>query len=602
MAAARKFFDGIKNLVANLGTDRDKAAGNYYGAPCLTDEQLLNAYRGAWLPRKLVDIPAKDACRKWRTWSASKEEITAIEAEEKRLNVRGKVLEARIKARLFGGAAILIGDGSLNPSTPLRPDAFKQGGIRHLTVLTRRQLTPTELETDPYSERFGKPKMYRLAARGDVQIHPSRLVVFIGASLPDDELAGGNEHGWGDSVLLAPFAVVKQSDGTTANIASLIFEAKIDVIRIPNLMNNMADSVYEAQLLERLELAAIAKGINGTLLLDKEEEYEQKTANFANLTELMMAFLQQVAGAADIPMTRLLGQSPGGLNSSGESDLRNYYDHVSADQEMVMAPAMALLDECLIRSALGKRPPEVYYTWSSLWQTKDTERAEIGAKAADTIKKLDETGLFPDMALARAAVNMLVETGVMPGLEEAIDEFGLEVPDDEVDEEQAATTIRNADAAPRSLYVSRKVLNADEIIAWAKSQGFNATLPADDLHVTIAFSRQAVDWMKVGEAWGSDPQGGMTIAPGGARLLDRFGEGAVVLLFNSSELAWRHMAIREAGASWDWPDYQPHITLTYEPGAVDLDAVEPYRGRIELGPEIFEEVDSEWREKIKEVA
>src|SRR5690606_2306274 len=111
------------------------------------------------------------------------------------------------------------------------------------------------------------------------------------------------------------------------------------------------------------------------------------SASFASLTDLMLAFLQQVSGAADIPMTRLLGQSPGGLNASGEPDLRNYYDHVSAQQEMVLAPAMALLDECLIRSALGSRPPEVFYTWSSLWQTKDTERAEIGNKAADTVKK-----------------------------------------------------------------------------------------------------------------------------------------------------------------------------------------------------------------------
>ena len=43
------------------------------------------------------------------------------------------------------------------------------------------------------------------------------------------------------------------------------------------------------------------------------------------------------------------------------------------------------------------------------------------------------------------------------------------------------------------------------------------------------------------------------------------------------------------GASHDYPDYQPHISLTGEP--VNLDGVEPYRGEIVLGPEVFAEVD-----------
>lgn len=61
---------------------------------------------------------------------------------------------------------------------------------------------------------------------------------------------------------------VKQADSTSANIASLVFEAKVDVLNIPNLMSQLADPAYEAQLLQRLQLAAMAKGINGMLVLD----------------------------------------------------------------------------------------------------------------------------------------------------------------------------------------------------------------------------------------------------------------------------------------------------------------------------------------------
>jgi hypothetical protein len=61
-----------------------------------------------------------------------------------------------------------------------------------------------------------------------------------------------------------------------------------------------------------------------------------------------------------------------------------------------------------------------------------------------------------------------------------------------------------------------------------------------------------------------------------------------VLMFASSQLYWRHREIVEAGASHDFPDYTPHVSLTESP--VDLSGVEPYRGRIVLGPEIFEEL------------
>ncbi|WP_238174948.1 anti-CBASS protein Acb1 family protein, partial [Pseudomonas aeruginosa] len=86
MGVRRFLTDKLVNFVANLGTERDKAAGSFYAPVVLTDEQLHNAYRGAWFPRKVVDIPAKDATRRWRAWQASKAQIEKIEAEEKRLH------------------------------------------------------------------------------------------------------------------------------------------------------------------------------------------------------------------------------------------------------------------------------------------------------------------------------------------------------------------------------------------------------------------------------------------------------------------------------------------------------------------------------------
>ncbi|MFP5078298.1 anti-CBASS protein Acb1 family protein [Rhizobium sp. YIM 134829] len=596
--------DSLTSLVSRMGTDRDKAATVFYTNPLLTDDQILAAYRGSWLPRKIVDIPALDACRKWRDWQAEKGQIQSIEAEENRLNLKGKILEALTKARLFGGAAIFIGTGSPTPDKPLTDSEVGRQGLKYLTVLSRRDMTPGPIDQNVTSEFHGRPSYYEMTgADMMVRIHPSRLVLFVGARHPDPLMSGALE-GWGDSVLTSTLDAIKNADSTAGNIASLIFEAKIDIIRIPNFMASLSDETYKQKIIERYTLANMAKGINGTLLLDKEEEYESKAAQVAGLTDILMAFMQIVSGAADIPVTRLLGQSPAGMNATGASDMKNYHDRVQSIQQLELTPAMHRLDECVIRSALGSRPPEVNYRWAPLEQMSEKERAEIFTATANAARQLVGTGAGQEIiardAVSRALVNRLSEDGVLPGIEDAVEEFGEIGEQEPSAEELAASAAARAangnnvtrmqqaanDAAPRTLYVSRKVLNAADLIAWAKEQGFTSTLEASDLHVTIAYSRAPVDWMAVGETWQSE----LKVAAGGPRLLERFDGGAVVLLFKAAELDWRHADIIRAGASWDHPEYQSHITISYDGDPADLSGIEPYRGEIVLGPEIFEEL------------
>ncbi|WP_313242139.1 phage portal protein [Stenotrophomonas sp.] len=593
MGKLTQLKDGLVNLVANLGTPRDKAAATFYGVPTLSEQEADNAYRGTWLARKVIDIPAMDSCRKWRGWSADQGQITAIEAEEKRLGLQQKVLKAMIRARLTGGAALYIGTGQSDPTLPLKPESIGKSGIRHINVLSKRVLQAGELDLDPESPGYAQPAFYTLSSgkAGQVQIHPSRLVILHGAEKPDPEFGIGD--GWGDSVLLAISKAIKDADATAANVASLVFEAKVDVIKIPNFMSMLADPEFEKQVLQRLQLAAMAKGINGALLLDSGEDYAQKQLQLGGLVDLLMGFLQLTSGASDIPMTRLLGQSPGGLNSSGESDLRNYYDRISSNQELVLQPSLQVLDECLIRSALGSRPPEVFYSWRSLWQTTDTERAGIGKTTADTIKTIAETRLVPEAVMSAVAVNMLTEAGVAPGLEAEMLEWTKADPDgldqDEGDlSEGSVPATPVVDAEPRPLYVNRKVVNTSDIAAWATEQGI--TDLREDLHVTVAYSRQAFDWIKAGNAneWGTDGSDQLVIPEGGPRAVEPLGGMSAVLLFASSQLCWRHESIIRAGGSHDYPDYTPHISLTK--ATIDLSKVEPYRGRIVLGPEIFEEI------------
>jgi len=443
------YNDSLTSLTSQMGTERDKAATVFYTHPVMTDDQIVAAYRSSWLPRKIVDIPALDACRKWRNWQAEDDQIELIEAEEKRLNLKGKILETFTKARLFGGAGLYIGTGDGNLSAPLEPESIGKGGLKYLTVLSRQDMSAGEISQDVLSEYHGWPTYYEVTGAAQmVRIHPSRLVLFIGAKQPHS-LATTFNQGWGDSVLTSTLNAIHNADSTSRNIASIIFEAKVDVIRIPNFMASLGSAEYRSKLLERYTLANMAKGINGTLLLDKEEEYETKSATLAGLTDILMAFMQVVSGAADIPVTRLLGQSPAGMNSTGTSDMKNYHDRIQSMQELEMTPAMARLDECLIRSATGTRDQDIHYTWAPLEQMSEKERADIFKMKADAARALigSTSGqeIIPRDALSDAMVNSLIEDGSLPGLEAAIDEYG-KLSEQEPSEEELAASAAAAES------------------------------------------------------------------------------------------------------------------------------------------------------------
>lgn len=122
------------------------------------------------------------------------------------------------------------------------------------------------------------------------------------------------------------------------------------------------------------------------------------------------------------------------------------------------------------------------------------------------------------------------------------------------------------------------------IRAWAAAQGFQTV--ADDLHVTLAYSRAPVDLSGVALLDGFS-------VPRAGRALDQFGD-AVVLTLTSTRLTEQWQAMRDAGASWDFPGYQPHITITYEKGGVELADVLPYAGPIVLLDEERSALDSDF--------
>ena len=615
--------DRLSNLLTGLGTASDKKIGNVQGFSPIDATVLHAMYREDWLAAKIVDIIPNDMTREGREWQAEGDQIEAIEKVEQapRIALLQKVNKALKLARLDGGAGIFIGIRGQDPGEELNLNSVGKDDLEYLHVLGQQDVTTGPLIRDVMSPYFDEPEYYEINSQDGMQVrvHPSRVVRFVGAEILDRNARQSTQ--WGDSVLQKVYAAVQNATSSQEHIASLIPEMKLDIIYVPGLSKHLQDPASTQKLTERFTYANQMKSLFRMHLLEGNgangdnalgEKWEQKQISFAQLPELMQQYLKIAAGASDITLMRLLQDAPSGLGTNGENALKSYYDNVMARQRTELQPALNRLDEVIIRSATGGRDTSIYYTWRPLYSLSEKEKAEVFKMKADAARQIAGTGgaspeLMPIEALSKALVNELVEDGSLAGLEAAIEEFGyLDEQEDGEDDEGAALGAANqnqplprqnmvaADAAPRTLYVSRKVVNAPAIIRWAKSQGFDTTLEASDLHVTIAFSRTPVDWFAVGESWASEIQ----IAAGGPRQMEQFGE-ATVLRIASRELTWRHEEIERAGASWDHPEYAPHITISYGFKG-DLSKVEPYQGEIVLGPELFAEVTEDWAEGLSE--
>lgn len=613
------FRDGLANVMSGRGTSVDKRTFNAWGMVQMAPQEAEAAYRTNWLARKIVDIPAKDMTREGRAWQAKKDDIEKLEAEENRLQLWSKLLRCLILARLFGGAALIPYTGDLDLEQPLNLNAVKAGGLRFIHVLNRWQLSVGEEITDVTSEWFGRPEWYEITGRqgtSRARLHPSRVFDFVGQRVPEGtQFTAADSWYWGDSVLQAIDETIKDATAAANGFAALTDVAAVSIYKIPELLDSVGTQEYEDRLLNMIGLSHRGRSTHRAELIDKDMDWEQRQVTWDGIPEVMMSFMELVAGAADIPVTRLLGQSPKGLQSTGKGEQQDYHDKVKADQKEILRPQLERLDELLIRSALGSRPSDIYFEFNDLEQPDEAKDAEIEKKVADTIKVYSDTGLINEDVLGKMARGRIIEGGRWPGSEAAFEESdneGLADPEEDPDagktqaelaaekveamrlagavtDAQAVTLI--TDAKPRTLYVQRTVLNVAEIKAWAKKQG----LPElqDDLHVTVCYSRTPIDWLKVGNPsdWGGDKSGEITIPAGGPRVVEPLGDRTAVLMFASSELSWRHEAIVRAGASHDYEDYIPHISLTGED--VDLSNVEPYRGAIRLGPEVFEEIAGE---------
>lgn len=621
------FSDSLRSAIAAVnpfgGLGQQSVA-----APVFTHQFALAAYRSSGLLRKIIRLHANDRVREWRDWQSDKDTIELVEAEEKRLGLLDKVRRAEKLRGIGGGALIIITAG--DHATPLTPEMVSKGGIVAINVVSRWQIRGTDWVRNIASPDHGQPLMWEVDGDAiSTKIHPSRVVCFQAERLPEGSALSDEEAFWGDSRISQVQTEVARYDNAQRWFSELVRKAKLLRFGISNLTDYRPED-----LSARVALIATGENsLNATVynLPTKDgagneaggEKIDDYQVTWTGIPQMMDAFAQGAATVGDTPFTLLFGRSPAGMNATGEYDDKSWSKIIGMGQELEVRPCLEKIDPLLLRSAGVANPDKVWWIFAPLDKPSEADEAKTFDLLMTAINKLIDSGTVPSHALAEAVQNLIEERGYLPGLSGALaklsedERFGIvsEPSNDNTDpsaiqseggdpvlagaggdgsalRRRAANDARLNDATPRPLYVSRKVVNVADLKAWAKSQG----LPdlQDDLHTTITYSTTPVDWIAMGSDYrdfNGKGTGEMVITAGGPRVVEPLGNRTAVLMFASSDLAWRNREMREAGASWDFPDFTPHISLTGDP--VDLTNVEPYRGKIVLGPEIFETIDQD---------
>lgn len=412
VATLAKGLDGLINVIAGLGTSRDKRTGSFYCRTPMDRFALDETYTASGLAGRIVDLPVGDMMRVgWtRTWDGydkDQNSVKAVERAEKYFQVKPSLFEAATWGRLYGGATILMILRGENLMTPLNLATVRRGSLQNLQVLDRWRIYPSgKIDKDLNSPNFGKPLTFRIA-ESSVEVHWSRVVVFGGRLTPYFVKNHGLNQGWDDSVLQRVIDTVKNFDGAEAAAASMIYEASTDIHFMEGLADILSKKDGEAKIEKRLLAAQMAKGVWKTLVLDGGkngqggDKYERKEMTFTGVEKVMDRLALTVSVSAGMPMTTLFGESPGGMNATGEHSQQNWDDAVDAMRDTYLAPGLDRVDDVLIRSTLGRMPENYVRTFNPLRQVDPDEAAKIAKAWAETDKIYFDMGAITAAGVAR---------------------------------------------------------------------------------------------------------------------------------------------------------------------------------------------------------
>jgi len=398
ISGAIERVDGWLNLFSSMGGGKDRTTNTKHSAGALlTQGDLEILYRDNGFAKKIIDLPAYEMTREWIQ--------IENDTENYGLQKLGK-LKAKTTFRdfvkwgnLFGGSIIVMGiDDGGDLESPLNEDGIRS--VEFLRVYDRFQVhwATADVNQNPESPYYGEPEFYTVQSYTtgtQFRVHTSRVLRYDGSDVPEKSRAQNN--GWGDSVLQALYDELREYGIVKSSVVSIVQDFVQTLLQIEGL-TDLISSGKEDIVKKRMDIIDMSRSVNNTILLDKDENFTKSASTVTGLDQLMNQFSLALSGVTGIPLTKLFGQAPAGLNATGESDIRNFYDEIKSKQEEILLPNIERLFY-LIQLAKkgdykGKVNEEAVVSFNPLWQMTDQQEADWKYKIAQTDELYIKNGVL----------------------------------------------------------------------------------------------------------------------------------------------------------------------------------------------------------------
>lgn len=389
--------DGYTNLLNKYGTAQDNSmAYNYEQEPITTDMELIRLYEGNGLFSKIIDRPAEEAVKHGLDIDYGDEKIAEyVEERLDELDFEDKFATAEKWARLYGGALIvMLCDDGGSLEEPLDYDKVRT--IEELRVFERAivqedyyGLYQTKMIFSNSDLPIGQPEFYHInSIYGSFTVHYTRCLIFRNGRLPEQTTNSIYRH-WGMPEHVKIKQALRECMTSHSNGTKLLERSVQAIYKMKNLATLLSSDEGEGKVLQRLQVIDMARGILNSMAIDAEgEDYDFKTLQMAGVKDVVDTTCNMLSAVTNIPQTILFGRSPAGMNSTGDSDLENYYNLVENIQKQNMKANVRTVINLILKQGMYEGDieaiPKFKVKFSALWSISDSEQADIEQKKAQT--------------------------------------------------------------------------------------------------------------------------------------------------------------------------------------------------------------------------
>lgn len=388
--------DGYVNMMTRYGTQKDSSENyKYIPESAVPDELLTMYYEGNGLFAKIIDTPAEEAIKhgfKLKDISDQKVEDFYTEALDE-LDWDETAITCLKWARLFGGslAVMLINDGR-GLDEPL--DWRNIQSIDDIRVFDRSVIQPdyTTLfnydPRDPFStrgSRLGLPEYYQIFSKyGSFTVHDSRCLVFQNGILPENTTNSVYQL-WGVPEYIRLNKALRDAEVAHHSAPKMLDRSVQPIYKMQNLAETLATEEGENTVLKRLQVIDMARGLLNSLVIDAEgEDYDFKTFQFSGINDVVSASCNMLSALSNIPQTILFGQSVGGMSSTDDTSMENYYNYIERIQRRMLKSNLRYLLSIIFQAGLATGEvdeiPKLKIEFNPLWSLSDLEQADLEQK------------------------------------------------------------------------------------------------------------------------------------------------------------------------------------------------------------------------------